>query len=139
MTKFESRTGKVNFKSEMVFNFAADMRNYNRFLPDHTIENWKADADSCSFEVSPVGKAKIRIVERDSYKTVKFAGEGLNNTEFLLWIQLKEVAENDTRVKITIKADINPVLKMMAEKPVKDFLNKLIDGIENFEEWTVIT
>jgi len=48
---------------------------------------------------------------------------------FFLWIQLKEAGENDTRMKLTIKADMNPMVKMMASKPVKKFLETLADGI----------
>ena len=81
------------------------------------------------------GKSRIKIVRKDPHDTVKYAGYGLNNTEFYLWVQLKELKEEDTRVKLTIKADLNPGLKMIASKPIKEFLDKLVSGMEEFEDW----
>ena len=138
MSKFESRTGRVNVSSKTIFGFITDMRNFKQFLPGKNLSNWQADNDSCSFEVSPIGKAHMKIVDTDPYKTVKYGGDGLNNTRFFLWIQLKEVSDSDTRVKITIMADINPMIKMMASGPINDFLDKLVSGMEVFDKWDIL-
>jgi len=135
LSSYESRIGKISSGSREVFSFITDMRNLESFLPADVIDNWEASADECSFEVSPVGESKVRIVRKDPYETVKYTGYGLNNTEFFLWIQLKEMTEKDTRVKITIKADLNPGLKMIASKPINQFLEKLVSGMEEFEAW----
>ncbi|MCF8221691.1 MAG: SRPBCC family protein [Bacteroidales bacterium] len=134
-TKYESRIGKIKSGAKEVFDFVTDMRNFKQFLPERTIQNWEAGRDECSFEVSPVGTSKINIVRTDPDHTVKYAGHGLNNTEFYLWVQLKEIEENDTRVRLTIKAGLNPAMKMVANKPIKDFLDKLVKGMEDFEDW----
>jgi len=136
MIKFESRIGKIEENEGVIFNFAKDMRNFKQFIPPDTVKNWEADINSCSFEVSPVGKAGLSIVERDPNKTVKFAGNGLNGTEFFLWLQLKQTGEKETRTRITIKADLNPALKMMATKPINDFLEKIVTGMESFKAWS---
>jgi len=135
MACYESRIGKIASGAKEIFSFVTDMRNFKRFLTEDIIDNWEASAGECSFEVSPVGKAKIQIARKDPFDTVKYTGYGLNNTEFYLWIQLKEIEEKDTRVKVTIKADLNPGLKMLASKPINDFLNKLVRGMEEFDDW----
>jgi len=137
-TRYESRIGKIRAGEKEIYTFVTDMRNFRRFLPEHTIENWEASVDECSFEVSMVGKSIIKIVRKEPFSTVKYTGYGLNNTEFNFWIQLKEMNENDTRVKLTIKADLNPGLKAIASKPIKEFLNKLVGGMEEFNDWTEI-
>ena len=55
------------------------------------------------------------------------------NQQFNLWVQLKQVAHNDTKVKITIKADLNPMLKMMVNKPLQNFVDKLVEGMEKMK------
>ena len=135
MLKFESRIGKVSVGSKKIFVFITDMRNFRQILPGKSITEWKADSDSCSFKVSPVGKAHLKIIDSDPDNFVKYAGDGLNNTQFFLWVQLKEVSENDTRVKITLKADLNPMIKTVASGPIKDFLEKLVSGMETFDQW----
>ncbi len=135
LSKFESRVGKIQSNSKAVYTFLNDMRNFEQFLPEGKVDNWLAEEDNCSFSVSPVGEAKIRIVDREPYIQLKYEGNGLNNTNFWLWVQLKELSDNDTRVKITLKADIKPMIKMMASGPLKDFLEKLVKGMEEFTAW----
>ena len=139
MSKFESRVGSVKQSSKTVHTFVTDMRNFHQFIPGDKLTNWKAEKDNCEFEIAPIGKAKLKIIESDPYKVVKFEGVGLNNTTFFLWVQLKEVSENETKVKITIKADLNPMIKMMAAKPLKDFLEKLVSGIESYDGWNKVS
>lgn len=135
LSKFESRVGKINSSSKPVYAFLSDMRNFKQFLPDGKVDNWMAEQDNCSFSVSPVGEARLRIIESEPYSQVKYEGKGLNNTSFWLWVQLKQLSDNDTRVKITIKADINPMIKMMASGPLNDFLEKLVEGMEKITDW----
>jgi carbon monoxide dehydrogenase subunit G len=135
LSKFESRVGKINSSSKAVYDFLNDMRNFKQFLPDGKVDNWIAEKDNCSFSVSPVGEARLRIIYSEPYSEVKYEGNGLNNTNFWLWVQLKQISEKDTRVKITIKADINPMIKMMASGPLNDFLDKLVSGMEKYSDW----
>ncbi|MDZ7737639.1 MAG: hypothetical protein U5K32_00940 [Bacteroidales bacterium] len=134
-SSYESRIAKIDAGSAEIFDFVSDMRNFKRFLPEKTVQNWQASADECSFEVTPVGRSMIKIERKDPYNTVKFAGQGMNNTEFYIWVQLKELAEKDTRVKLTIKADLNPGIKLIASKPINDFLEKMVRGMEKFDDW----
>lgn len=136
MTTFESRTGSVNESAEKIYAFITDMRNFKRFLPEGKVENWVAGRENCSFEVPPVGKVSLRIISSEEFSVVKYGGDGLNNTEFFLWVQVKELKPGDSRVKITIKAELNPVLKMMASGPLNDFLEKLVKGMETFDDWS---
>ncbi len=48
---------------------------------------------------------------------------------FFLWIQLKENGEDKSWVKLTVKADINPMMKMMVGSQIDKFLNVLTDAI----------
>ncbi|MEE4115278.1 MAG: SRPBCC domain-containing protein [Marinilabiliaceae bacterium] len=134
-SKYESRVGKIKRAGRPVYAFITDMRNFQQFLPGESITNWQAEKNSCEFEVSPVGKTRLKIVDMEENKVVKYEGDGLNNTSFFLWVQLKEIDLYDTRVKITIKADLNAMLRMMAAKPINDFLEKLVTGMENFDGW----
>lgn len=105
----------------------SDLSNLERIkdrLPQDKIQDFEFDIDSCSFAVAPVGKITFRIVEREPNKTIKF--ETTNSpVPLFLWIQLKQVAPEDTKMKMTIKADLNPFIKPMVSKPLQDALDKI--------------
>lgn len=129
MTKFESDIKKSAYPAEAIFNFLSDFDHFGDLIPQDKISNWQSAGESCRFTIDPVGEVGLRILEKEEYKTIKYTAEGKTPFNFFLWIQLKEVGEGDTRIKLTIKADMNPMIKMVASKPVKKFLDVLSDGI----------
>lgn len=129
-TKFESKVGKLNTNEERVYSFLGNFNNFKQFIPADKLSDFESSEDHCKFSVAGVGQVGLRIVEREPNKTIKVAGEGMGNQQFNLWIQLKEMAADDTRIKLTFKADMNPMIKMMASKPLQNFLDKLVETIE---------
>lgn len=129
-SKFESRIGKINHSAEVIYNLLSDFRNFSGLIPTDKIKNWQATADECHFTVDMVGDTGLKIVEKEKGKLIKITAIGENPYNFFFWIQLKEVVPYDTRIKLTLKIDLNPMLKMMAAKPIQTFLDGLIDQLE---------
>ncbi|EOA10875.1 hypothetical protein A343_0089 [Porphyromonas gingivalis JCVI SC001] len=44
---------------------------------------------------------------------------------FNVWIQLKEAAPDDTRLKITLRAELNMFVKPMLDKPLHEGVDRL--------------
>lgn len=131
MATYESEIKKAACNPEDIYDLISNLNNIDKFkamIPSDKIKDVTYDADSCQFNVDPVGKLGLRIVDREPSKTVKFAAEQ-SPIDFNLWIQMKQVAENDTRVKVTVKADINPLIKAMVEKPLNMMVEKIADGL----------
>ncbi|MBN2350435.1 MAG: SRPBCC family protein [Bacteroidales bacterium] len=128
MLQLESKTGTIFSSDEKIFNFLTDFDNFKDLIPGDKIRNWKSDGDSCYFSVDGLGDTGVKILEKDPYKTLKLTGID-NKFDFFFWVQLKQVAENDTKVRLTVKADINPMMQMMAKKPLQSFLDTLIDQL----------
>ena len=130
MIKLESRIGKIDNNEENVYNFLSDFNNFKELIPGDKIKNWESSSDSCRFTIESIGEARMQIVEKQPNKLIKVSSQVNNNIDFNFWIQLKQVGDNDTRIKLTIKADVNPMLQMVAKKPLQTFLDSLIDQIE---------
>ncbi len=129
MTQFESGIKMIPYKQESVYNKLSDLNNLEAVkdrIPADKVQDLQFDADSVSFSVSPVGKLALKIVEREPMKCIKF--EAANSPiPFNLWIQVLPVGENESKMKLTIKAEINMFLKGMVSKPMQDGLEKLAD------------
>lgn len=129
-TTFESKIGKLNGPSHAVYALLSDFRNFSALVPPDKIKNWIAEENTCSFSVDMLGETGLRIIEKQPYSLVKITGTEGSKFDFFFWIQLKEAGFNDTRIKLTIKSDMNPMVKMMAAKPLQNFLDSLIDQLE---------
>lgn len=139
MTEFESKIVVIQHKSEDVFRVLSDFRLFTPFIPTDKLEGWKAEEDSCSFIVNGIGQTGLKIVEKEPFKLVKITGDGKLPFEFFLWIQLNEVEPNDTRMKLTLKAELNMMLKMMLEKKIEEGINTLAEGIAAAFNKTVVS
>ncbi len=133
MTTIESRIGKIEEKDETIFQFLSNFRNFENLIPEDKISNWEATEDSCRFSITGIGEVGLKIVDKEPYKVIKYSGDNLATVDFNLWIQIKQLEEKDTRVKITFKADLNPMLSTLAKKPLQEFVNILVDKLEQHQ------
>ncbi|MDR0834108.1 MAG: SRPBCC family protein [Candidatus Symbiothrix sp.] len=90
------------------------------------IKEFTFDRDSFSFTVDPVGKVTFAISEREPSKTIKFGVEGLP-AKGNLWIQIAPVSDHESKIKLTVKADLPFYLKPMVSKPLQNGLNQMAD------------
>jgi len=135
MTNYESRPGRLTGTAEEVYNFVTDIRNFERFLPKGVINNWNAEKELCSFGVSMLGTVTVRLAEKEKYTKVVYNGDALKKNDFSLVLFISDNINNEAQVKVTMSADLNPMMKMMAAKPITQFLEMLIKEMENFRSW----
>lgn len=131
MTEFTSDVKTISHNDADVFRVLSDLSKLDLIkdqIPEDKIKDFKFDSDSCSFRVDPIGEVRFNVVEREPNKLVKFKSENLPFDVFL-WIQLVQKAEKDTKMKITLRADLNPFIKGMVSKPLKEGLSKISDVI----------
>ena len=128
--KYESKIGQIAANDAAVFNVLSNLENINRFrdfIPQDKIQELEVAADRIRFKVDGLGqKIAIVIVEKEEYKLIKFGAENLP-IPMNVWIQLKQVAELDTRIRITIKTDMPMMFKMMFDKKMQQGLDLAID------------
>jgi hypothetical protein len=132
---FESRSGNLSCNAREVFEFVTDLRNFERFVPKGTVNNWNAEKEHCSFAVPMLGTVTVRLTENEKYSKIVFTGEALKNNDFTLTLNISENTNNLAQAKVGLSADLNPVMKMMASKPINQFLETLINQMESFREW----
>ena len=98
-------------------------------VPDIKLDNFQATADECSFSISPVGTIGVHIVEREPSKMIKLSGSKSVPFQFDCWIQLVKVDEASCKVKITIHAELNPMIKMLVHKHIKKGVDQIAEAL----------
>ena len=132
MSTFESSIRQIPYKQEAVFNILSDLSNIERIkdkLPKDKLEQMTFDSDSISVSVNPVGQIKLCIVERKAPKCIKFETAD-SPVPFNLWIQVVPNGDNASKMKLTIKAELNPFIKGMVKKPLMEGLEKIADLLQ---------
>ncbi len=132
---FESRKGNLTCTAQECFAFTTDLRHFEGFIPNNTINNWKAEKESCSFTVSMLGTVSVRLTEKEMYKRVVYKGDALKKNDFELTLNINGNDDQPAEVKVILNAELNPMMKMIAAKPIEQFLEMLINEMEKFRGW----
>ncbi len=133
MTDIESKQGKIKANEEQVFEFLADLRNLDNYIPQDKVQDWQSQEDSCSFSVPKVGQLSLHIAEKTPFNLIKVEPiGGATPFSFKFFIQIKQVAEQDTRIKLTLRAELNVMMKTMFKGPLKKGLDQIIDTLSGF-------
>ena len=90
-------------------------------------------ADSIAIPAPMVGQVSMRICEREENKCVKFETEQ-SPVSGNLWIQVLPSSDGGTRMKLTLRADLNPMIKMMIGGKLKEGINKFADMVDGMFE-----
>ncbi len=138
-SKYVSDVKIINNNQEIIFNYLSNLENLSKYvnegllskmseqIPQIQISNFESDADSCRFQISGMGLAEIRIVEREPHKTIKISSSGNMPVTIVFWIQLLPVSAYETKLRLTLDADMSMMIKMLVNKKLEEGINRLAD------------
>ena len=130
-SKFESSVKFVPYPQKAVYDNISDLNNLEKVrdrVPEDKVNDFSFDQDTVSLNVAPVGELKLRICEREEPKCVKF--ETVQSpVPFNVWVQVLPVDNNNSKMKVTVKAELNPFIKSMVEKPLQEGVEKIADAL----------
>lgn len=129
MSKFESSIKQIMYPQKAVYGMLSDLGNIEKVrdrIPDDKIKDFRFDHDSITMSAAPVGELRLRIVEREEPKCIKFETEQ-SPIPFNLWIQILPVTDNSCKMKLTVKAELNPFIKGMVAGPLTEGIEKIAD------------
>jgi len=135
MSEFVSRTGNLTCTPVEIFDFVTDIRNFTQFIPEGTIDNVHIERDSCNFRVSQLGNVDLYLSEKEPYSKVIYKGTALKSQDFSLLLNITGNKSGKAEVDIKLNAELNPIMKMVATEPIKQFLETLIIEMEKFRDW----
>ena len=133
--KYESAVTKVAASAAQIYSVFSNLRNLERvkdMIPQDKVQEMEIEVESVRMKVDGLGqKITILIVDKTENEVIKYGAEGIP-MEMNFWIQMKEVAPMDTRIKLTLKADIPMMFKMMLDKKIQQGIDQAAAMIAQF-------
>lgn len=144
VSKYVSEVKVINHNNEIVYNFLSDFNNLGQYfneytlahisqqIPNGSITDFHTDTSSCHFSISSMGNVGFKIIEREPPKMLKITGEGKIPFTFTLWIQILPVSPYQCKIRLTLHANMNMMIKMVAGKKLNEGINKLAEALTQF-------
>lgn len=132
--QYESTVKYVPYAQERVYNKLSDLNNLESVRQrldavkdklDGKLEDMTFDQDSITLKVQGISLT-LRIIEREPMKCIKFEGEK-SPVPMNLWIQMLPVSDEQSKMKVTIRAEVNMFMKAMVSKSLQEGVEKLAD------------
>lgn len=139
--KYESKVTSISAPVKAVYAGLSNFKNIERvkdLIPKDKVQDLEIEEDSIRMKVDGLGqKIEINIVERIPNDTIKFGAENIP-LQMNFWIQLKGVAPDDTRMKLTLKADLPMMFKIMLDKKIQQGIDDAATMIAQmpFQQWS---
>lgn len=132
MTKIQSEKVEINNSVENVFNFLSNFNNFEKLMPEQ-VSNWSSNENECAFTISGMATIGMKIVEKTPYSAIKISSSGKVPFNFELFIFLNELGPKKSQGQLIFEAQLNPMLKMMVEKPLSNFFNILAQKLKEIK------
>lgn len=113
---------KIEKSADEVFQFLSDCRNHEKLMPSN-VYNWSATEDEARFTIQNMAKLALKVEQRVPSSLVKFVPAEKAPFDVSMKWEVNSIDENTSEAKLTIEADLNMMLKMIASGP----LQKLVD------------
>jgi carbon monoxide dehydrogenase subunit G len=128
MTRIESDKTTVNKTAKEVYDFLSDFNNFQKLMPEQVVD-WKSTADECTFTIKGMATLGMKIVEKTPNSLIKVIKNGSAPFDFTLSCMITDL-QQQCMVQLAFDAELNPMLKMMATKPLTNFLNILVNKLK---------
>ncbi|NND93354.1 MAG: hypothetical protein HKN45_00700 [Flavobacteriales bacterium] len=127
MTIIESKKVQLDAKPEVVVNYAKDLNNFQFLLPKDRISDFESDGKSCSFKIQGLSKIGLTVEEVKEDLIV------LRSTEspfsFSIDVHIDEQNGGGVEAYQKVNLDLNPMMKMMVEKPLRNLFDHIADRL----------
>lgn len=133
MADYVSNIKPISAAQELVYSRLSDLRGLDgvrEVLAAHPeaskIDIEVIDADSCAFIIPMAGRLTLRVIERTPHKLIKLEAQQ-SPIPLTMWIQLVEGEGTTTHLRLTLRTELNFLMKQMLG-------NKLQEGVERIAD-----
>lgn len=147
MAKYESKIKFLSAPVESVYATLSNLENFRPILENaqnnpmvrqkmeeagqdpsqlDKLKDVELSADRIAIPAPMIGSIALRIIEREENKCIKFETEQ-SPVQANLWIQVLPVSTGGSKMKLTLSAELNMMMKMMIGSKLEDGIDKFAD------------
>jgi hypothetical protein len=133
MSTFTSDQVAIERSDAFVFGFLSDFNNFQKLMPPQ-VTDWKSDGESCSFTIQNMATLGMRYKTKTPNSHIFISSEGRVPFEFNLQCYMSHVSDHSCNARLEFNAELNPMMLMLAAKPLSNFINILAVKLKEYCE-----
>lgn len=126
--QYTSQQQQIRRSAEQIYTVLSKFSNFTPILQDK-VEEWSATDERCSFKAKGM-TIGLKMDELTPYSTIRVVGDDNGAPfPFTFWVQLKESAPYDTRMRIVLDVELNMMMKMMIGGKLQHAVDSIAEQI----------
>ncbi len=132
LTKIESDTVQIENSAANIFNYLCNFNNFKQLMPEQ-VSNWQSSEEECTFTINGMATIGMKIVEKTPTTSIRIQSNGKVPFDFTLFVLLTETGPSSCTGRLLFESELNPMLKMMVQKPLSNFFNLLAQKMKDIK------
>lgn len=133
MTEIESEKVSIKSSQESIYSFLLDFNNFGKLMPEQVI-NWQSTQETCSFSIKGMADLALKMDQKTDFSFISYISDGEKPFAFSLNSHIQNQDDTSSEVQIVLNAELSPMLKMMAQRPLQNFVNLLVQKLKDILE-----
>ncbi len=129
MTNITSKKQLIQAPASKIYQFLSDFNNLEKLMPSK-VTNWSSTMTTCSFTIQGMATLNMAQGNHKENELVHMKAEGKNPFHYDLNSHIAAQGDDSSEVFVELNADMNPMVAMMAKKPLENFVNILVDELK---------
>ncbi len=125
----------VNAPQKKVYDFLSDFNNFEHLMPEEII-NWKSDKEHCSFTIKGMADLSLKFSKKEPHTLLELVPDGKSPVNFTLLVRMEpdDLNEQKCIARVDVDADLNPMMAMIAKRPLENLANSMTDHLNKYFE-----
>ncbi len=134
---FKSKWAKSTRSEKELFEYVGNMNNLPSVLPEQVV-NVTADCDNLSFTIQGMGSIALQVTKREPNCLIQLSPVGKTPFQFVLNVYIRDnktrsQQDNESECCFEIDAQLNPLMQMMASRPLQNLVDMMCAEFENLK------
>lgn len=129
MTTITSHKKTIATSAETIFALLSDFNNLQELMPNKVV-NWSSTMTTCAFTIENMAHMNMAYGKNVENEKVEMISKGKNPFSYDLSTHISKIDETKSEVYVVFNGDMNPMIAMMAKKPLQNFVDVLVDHLQ---------
>ncbi len=129
MTTITSHKKTIKTSAETIYALLSDFNNLQGLMPNKVV-NWSSTMTSCAFTIENMAHMNMAFGKNVENEKIEMVSKGKNPFSYDLSTHIKKINDSESEVHVVFNGDMNPMIAMMAKKPLQNFVDVVVDRLE---------
>lgn len=118
----------LNKPQEEVFDFLADVKNFEKIMPESIQKFESLDQNSFLFQLKGMPVLKLTLKEKTTASKIVL-GAMSEKLPFKLTADIQKTDEASSELQLLFEGEFNAMMSMMIKSPIQKFINSLSENL----------